>query len=112
MVIFPIIVRIFLRTPPATRSSDSGQSSVGLSVVGQPGSLTALYTPLPSPLLPPSLPYFSDSAFLRISVISFYSSDFFLQFTLVQTTEVSLVNKTGHGPRSLITRHLTEGGNN
>ena len=82
MVIFPIIVRIFLRTPPATRSSDSGQSSVGLSVVGQPGSLTALYTPLPSPLLPPSLPYFSDSAFLRICSLCIYSSDSFFQLTV------------------------------
>ena len=86
MVIFPIIVRIFLRTPPATRSSDSGQSSVGLSVVGQPGSLTALYTPLPSPpsppSLPPSLPYFSDSAFLRICSLCIYSSDSFFQLTV------------------------------
>ena len=85
MVIFPIIVRIFLRTPPATRSSDSGQSSVGLSVVGQPGSLTALYTPLPSslpPFLPPSLPYFSDSAFLRICSLCIYSSDSFFQLTV------------------------------
>ena len=81
MVIFPINVRIFLRTPPATRSSDSGQSSVGLSVVGQPGSLTALYTPLPSPL-PPSLPYFSDSAFLRICSLCIYSSDSFFQLTV------------------------------